>query len=97
MLYNENILYNQPQITYTGTVIVNIIGIENPIILSNLTVIVSLYEDYSNATTLAIISYDILENGILTIEATQSQASALVEAIVSSNNSQVAEITLSTQ
>lgn len=97
MLYNNNILYDQPQISFVGTIVINVIGIENPIILSNVSVSVSLYEDFSNATTVAVLSYDVVENGILVVEATQSQASALIEAAISSTSTQTAEVTLMTE
>ena len=83
MLYNQNISYNQQGLTYIGTVIINILGISNPIIISNLNVAVSTSQDYSNATTVAVISYDIYSEGILTIQATESQANAIVQVLAS--------------
>jgi hypothetical protein len=83
MLYNENISYNQPSLSYIGTVIINVLGISNPIIISNLNVAVSISQDYSNATTVAVISYDIYSEGILTIQATESQANAIIQVLAS--------------
>ena len=83
MLYNENISYNQPGLSYIGTVIINVLGISNPIIISNLNVAVSISQDYSNATTVAVISYDIYSEGILTIQATESQANAIIQVLAS--------------
>lgn len=83
MLYNQNITYNQPGLSYIGTVIINVLGISNPIIISNLNVAVSTSQDYSNATTVAVISYDIYSEGILTIQATESQANAIVQVLAS--------------
>jgi hypothetical protein len=83
MLYNDNITYNQPSINYVGTIIINIPGVSNPIVLSNINVAVSTSQDYSNATTVAVISYDIYSEGILTIQATESQANAIVQVIAS--------------
>jgi hypothetical protein len=94
MLYNQNISYNQQGLTYIGTVIINILGISNPIIISNLNVAVSTSQDYSNATTIAVISYDIMPDGILVVEATESQASAIVEIVTNSSQIGTAEITL---
>jgi hypothetical protein len=83
MLYNDNISYSQPGINYIGTIVINIPGVPNPIVLSNINVSVSTSQDYSNATTVAVISYDIYSEGILTIQATESQANAIVQVIAS--------------
>lgn len=93
MLYNENITYNQSGFNYVGTIIINVEGLSTPIIINNVNVAISTSEDYSNATTIAVISYDIYPEGVITIQATQSQADALVEAVASSGSG-AAEITL---
>lgn len=93
MLYNENITYDQSGISYVGTIIINVDGLSAPIIISNVNVAIATSQDYSNATTIAVISYDIYPEGIVTIQATQSQANALVEAVASSSSG-TAEITL---
>lgn len=86
MLYNEqSVIFDQPGISFVGTIIINIIGVNNPIILSNLNLNVSTLSDNSNFTTIAVVSYDLAPTGILTIEATQDQAYAIVE-ITSTNN-----------
>jgi hypothetical protein len=93
MLYNENITYDQPGLSYVGTIIINVEGLLDPIIISNVNVAITTSQDYSNATTVAVLSYDIYPEGIITIQATQSQANALVEAVTSSGSG-TAEITL---
>jgi hypothetical protein len=94
MLYNENISYSQPGLTYIGTIVINVVSLNNPIILSNIFVTVNSTEDYSNATTVAVLSYDIMPEGILVIEATESQASAIVQIASQTSASSAAEITL---
>lgn len=92
MLYNDIITYNHNNITYTGTVQINVPGISNPIILNNITVVISVEEDFSNATTVGYVTFDYVPGGIVTIEATQDQAEALVAAstiYISSNSGEV--------
>jgi len=80
MLYNDLITYNQTNITYTGTIQINVPGLSNPIILGNVTVVISAEADYSNATTIGIVSYDFAPSGIVTIQSGQEQSEALVSA-----------------
>jgi hypothetical protein len=94
MQYNANISYNLPGLTYIGTIIINVVSLNSPIILSNVFVAVNTAEDYSNATTVAVLSYDIMPEGILVIEATESQASAIVQIASQTSVSGTAEITL---
>lgn len=77
MLYNENFTYNNANITYNGVLHINIPGISAPVILSNITVVFGGDIDYSNATTIGLITYDISSTGIITISATQDQAEAV--------------------
>lgn len=93
MLYNSNIEYNQSGLSYIGTIIINVLGLDSPIILSNLTVSVGISQDYSNNTTIAVISYNIEPEGILIVEATAAQASALIQSVATSATG-TAEITL---
>lgn len=96
MLYNENIGYNDPSVTYIGTVYISVPGISNPIVIGNLTVVFPSLtsQDYSNATTIGFISYEFSPSGILTIEATQDQAQALVEANFVYINSASGEVSI---
>jgi hypothetical protein len=80
VLYNDLITYNHNNITYTGTIKINVPGISSPIILGNVSVLISTNPDYSNATTIGFVTYDFAPNGILTIESTEEQAEALVSA-----------------
>ena len=80
MLYNDIITYNHNNITYSGILYINVIGISSPIVVNNITVVVSTEADYSNATTMGVVTYDISPSGIITIEATSDQAAAITEA-----------------
>ena len=80
MLYNDFISYNQTNVTYNGTLILNVLGLNSPVIVNNATVLFSTVEDTSNFTTMGIISYDVDPYGIMTLEVTQDQADAILEA-----------------
>lgn len=73
MLYNDIITYNHNNVSYIGTLYLNIVGFSNPIILNNVNVIFTNETDFSNATTIGIVSYDISPSGIITISGTESQ------------------------
>lgn len=80
MLYNQDITYNQSGFSYVGIVVIKIKGISNPIILNDIKVFFSNNQDYSTATTIAVLSVDIAPSGYITIEALQSEGSALIQA-----------------
>lgn len=82
MLYNDIINYNDPSTTYSGSVHIFVPGISSPIIIGSLVVAVLPFseQDYSNATTIGVISYGLAPNGIFTIEATNDQAQAIANA-----------------
>lgn len=96
MLYNDLITYNQTNITYNGTIKINVPGISDPIILGGITVFVSTEPDYSNATTVGLVTYDFAPTGILTLETTEDQAFAISQAsaiyLVPSSETSTAEI-----
>lgn len=74
MFYNDIITYNHNNISYNGVLYLNIIGLSNPIILNNIKVIFTTGEiDFSNATTIGIVTYDISPSGIVTISGAQNQ------------------------
>jgi len=97
MLYNDIITYNHNNITYTGTVQINVPGISNPIIIGNITVAIAVEEDFSNVTTIGYVTFDYVPGGIVTIEASQEQAEALVGASAIYINSSSGEIGIVTQ
>lgn len=80
MLYNDFISYNQTNVTYNGTLILNVLGLNSPVIVNNATVLFSTVEDTSNFTTMGIISYDVDPYGLMTFEVTQDQADAILGA-----------------
>jgi hypothetical protein len=82
MLYNANLSYNNPNYLYNGTLIIKAQSLIDPIILNNITILYSLNEDYSNYTTIAVLSIDTSPNGILTLEVLDKDVSAILSAQV---------------
>jgi hypothetical protein len=78
MLYNQPIAYNENNASYIGDLYIYVEGIQNPIIVNNITFFFPSNEDYSNFTTIEVISVNSQVEGLIIIEAYQSQVSALV-------------------
>jgi hypothetical protein len=87
MLYNDLITYNQPSLNYYGALIINIDGISNPITIGNINVIQVSEEDYSNSSTIAIVSIDYTASGIMTIQVDSSQEAVVYQAIQAAQKS----------
>lgn len=80
MQYNDLITYNEPSSNYVGTIILNIRGIANPVILNNINIFFGGNQDYSVSTTIAVLSIDVNPSGIITIETLQGEAAAIMQA-----------------
>ena len=87
MLYNDPITYSQSNISYFGSLIINIAGISNPITIGNINVIQVAEEDYSNSTTIAVMSIDFTSSGIMTIQVDSGQEAAVYQAVQASQES----------
>jgi len=69
MRYNALRSYNQAGISYTGTVVIKIQGIQNPVILNNISVILAKqYLASSTLTTIGIVSVKTALDGVVTME-----------------------------
>jgi hypothetical protein len=80
--YNQaDMRYNEPSISYAGTLIINVQGLPNPIILNNINVITSTKQDYSTASTIGVISIDYAPTGIITLEVGSSQSGQLLNSL----------------
>jgi len=77
MKYNESIAYGQPGINYVGSLVIKIASIPLPIVLNNINIVFGGPADYSNKTTIAVISIDIAPSGLITIETVEDNLSAL--------------------
>jgi len=80
MKYNDLITYNEPSSSYIGTIILNIKGIANPVILNNINIFFGGSQDFSVSTTIAVLTIDVNPSGIITIETLQSEAAAIMQA-----------------
>jgi hypothetical protein len=78
MLYNEAIAYNQANTTYSGDLYIYVEGIENPIIVNNISFFYASNQDYSNLTTISVISIDVSPEGRISIEAYADQVDSLL-------------------
>jgi len=94
MLYNGPIAYNEPAISYSGTLIINAPSLLSPIILNNISILFGGSEDYSNYTTIAFITMDVSSTGVVSIEVLDEDLSALVsvESIAITDDSEIAII-----
>lgn len=93
--YNQaDMTYNEPSISYAGTLIINVQGLPNPIILNGINVITSTRQDYSTASTIGVMSIDSVSNasigvisidyaptGIITLEVGSSQSGQLLNSL----------------
>lgn len=82
MRYNEPIAYNASNVTYNGTVIVYASSLLSPLILNNITVFYANDEDYSNYTTIGVLSIDVDPTGIISVEVLDQDVSAISSAQV---------------
>jgi hypothetical protein len=94
MLYNSTFSYNSSGILYTGSLILNIPGIYNPILINDIRIIIDPVEDYSNNTTIGIVTYDISATGVMSFQTTESQAEAIVGSQVITLNSFSGEVAI---
>jgi len=82
MIYNEAIAYDSPNVSYSGTLIIYASSLINPIVLNNITIFYASNEDYSNLTTIGILSIDISPQGVVSVEVLDQYVSALSSAEV---------------
>jgi hypothetical protein len=94
MLYNNSLSYNSSGILYTGSLLISVPGIYDPILINNITIIIDPVEDYSNNTTIGIVTYDISATGVMSFQTTESQAEAIVGSQVITLNSFSGEVAI---
>ncbi len=78
MLYNEPISYSQANTNFNGDLYIYVASIENPIIVNNITFFFVSNQDYSNLTTISVISVDVSPEGRISIEAYADQVDSLL-------------------
>jgi len=82
MIYNEAITYDSPNVSYDGTLIIYADSLISPIVLNNVTIFYAANEDYSNLTTIGVLSIDISPQGVVSIEVLDNDVSAISSAQV---------------
>jgi len=82
MLYNDTIIYNQPNYSYLGTLLIYVPGNPNPITVSNVSIFYATNEDYSNLTTISLVSLEIQSSAIITVISEGEDYTALLTAEV---------------
>ena len=83
MKYGEAIAYNSPNITYNGALAIYASSLSSPIILNNITIFYSFsIEDYSNYTTIGILSLDTSPDGVISITVLDEDVAAIASAEV---------------
>jgi hypothetical protein len=94
MLYNSNITYSQAGILYQGSLRISVSGISSPILINNIRIIIDPLDDYSNNTSIGIVSYNLNPSGIMSFETTDFQAEAITTSEVITLNSVSGEVTI---
>lgn len=82
MFYGSPISYNQSGYSYTGTLYIYVPGNLNPITVSNVSVFYATNEDYSNLTTITLVSLEVQNNAIITVVPENEDYTALLTAEV---------------
>lgn len=83
MLYNQsNFTYDNAGISYSGTLIIHAASLVNPIVLNNVSIFTSANEDYSNYTTIGVLSIDVDPTGTITMEVLDKDIMAISSAQV---------------
>ena len=80
MLYDSPIAYAEPNIAYYGSLLITAPSLSAPITLNNIGIIFGGLEDYSNYTTVAVISMSVNSTGVVSLEVLDENVSALVSA-----------------
>ena len=79
MLYNSPITYNQASVFYAGAVSILAPSLTSPILINNITLLVFADEDYTNQTTIGIITLNYAPSGILEIQVLDEDVQAFFE------------------
>jgi hypothetical protein len=93
--YNDSVSYSNPTVSYVGSLVLNVIGLNSVITLNNVTVTYSETENVSNYSTVsAFVDYNIAPTGVLTLTVTEDQAFTISRATIISVNTASAEVGL---
>jgi len=82
MLYGSPIVYNQNNYSYSGNLYIYVPGNSNPIIVPEVSFFFAFNEDFSNLTTISVISIEIEGDSIITVIPENEDYTALLTAEV---------------
>lgn len=82
MFYGSPIAYNEQGYSYTGTLYIYVPGNSNPIVVPNVSVFYAVTEDYSNLTTISVLSIEFEGDAIITVIPENEDYTALLTAEV---------------
>ena len=80
MLYNDNIYYNQPGLSFLGTLLIYIPGVSSPITVNNILIQFGGNVDNSNSTTIGVVTIMSVTTGSISMQVNSDQASAIITA-----------------
>ena len=95
MLYNDLISYNQPGINFIGDIKIIVPGVSSPILIGGVKVFFASEIDYSNSTTLGVVTVVYSSSGSISLGTGQQSSTALVSYVVSETDS-TAQISIET-
>jgi hypothetical protein len=95
MFYNTNITYSEAGILYQGSLRISVSGISSPILINNIRIIIDPLDDYSNNTSVGIVSFNLTPTGVMSFEVTDFQSQAITQSEIITLNSVSGEVTVS--
>ena len=94
MNYNSTLAYNNPGFLYIGSLLLSVPGIVDPITVNNITILIDPIEDYSNNTTIGVVTYSVGPSGIMSFETSDFQAEAIIGSEIITLDSVSGEVTI---
>jgi hypothetical protein len=94
MLYNDNKFYNQSGFVYSGSLLILVSSLSSPIFIGDIIIKINQSEDYSNNTSIGLVSYSLASTGIMSFQTTDLQAEAITTSKIITLNSVSGEVTI---
>jgi hypothetical protein len=92
--YNSGLSYNEQHFIYSGSLVISAPSLPYPVLIGDVTVLVNPLEDYSNFTSVGIVSYDFVPTGVISIQATDSQYQAITNSSILILNTSSGELSI---
>jgi hypothetical protein len=87
MLYNDSISYDQPGVSFLGSVTISVPGLSLPILIGNINIFFSQEIDYSNNTSLGIVTVSYSPSGSISMQSSYQTSNAVVSYSVTESES----------